>query len=104
MDRRQEARVGDLVLEEDLLLDLHDPVDHIVVARLAQRLLGSEVVPEQARRHAGRLGDVADRGAVDAALGEQADRGVPDPRPGRQVLERRIPRVSHTPTPYTHVR
>jgi hypothetical protein len=47
-------------------------------------------MPEQARRHARFLGDVADRGAVDAALGEQADRRVPDPRATGEVFEGRI--------------
>jgi hypothetical protein len=39
MDRRQEARVDELVVEDHLLLDPDDPVQGVGVAGLAQRLL-----------------------------------------------------------------
>jgi hypothetical protein len=87
---RQETQVERLSLGIHLPLYLHQPVEGVRVARLAQRLLGSEVVPDQAAGHAGRLGDVPDRRALDAALGEHPQRGVPDPGAGGEVVEVRF--------------
>ena len=56
---------------------------HVFIARLAQFLLGPEVVPEQPGRHPGGPGDAPDGGTLVPLFGEVARGLLRGSGPGR---------------------
>ena len=70
----------------DSLLAVADGLGDEVVARLAQAVLGAEVVDHQGRADACGLGDDP-QADVEAVLAELLDRRVADAGGGRQIVD-----------------
>src|ERR1019366_687406 len=72
---------------EELRVETVEHVEHVLVARVVQRIFGAVVVSQETGRHSRRVSDAADGRTLVTLLGEMFEGRFANPRTSREIFE-----------------